>query len=250
MSEQKTPWLDFAIRARVGSLHFHAKAQLRGCQAVLVGPSGAGKTTLLRILAGLLRPRGERGHAAKGIITLAGRTVWKSETSRWLPPMARGCGMVMQRAALFPGLSVRDNIAFGLRPLARAERERRVDEMATLFRVQPLLARKPSQLSGGEQQRVALARTLAPHPHVLLLDEPFAGLNLALKDAILTDLDLWLSATNTPALYVTHDVAEGWRLGMQPGAEVLRMEAGRIVAQGSAADVLADERASLLRALD
>lgn len=250
MAEQKTPWLDFSIRCSVGSLHFAAEAKLRGSQAVLVGPSGAGKTTLLRILAGLLRPGNGRGHAAEGTITLAGRTVWKSEIGRWLPPLARGCGMVMQRASLFPGLSVRDNIAFGLRDQSRAERERRIEEMSTLFRVQPLLTRKPSQLSGGEQQRVALARTLAPRPHVLLLDEPFGGLNLALKDAILADLDLWLTATNTPALYVTHDVAEGWRLGHQPGAEVLRIEAGRIVAQGPAASVLAEERSLLLRALD
>jgi molybdate transport system ATP-binding protein len=122
--------------------------------------------------------------------------------------------------------------------------------MAALFRLEGVLSRRPAQLSGGEQQRVAVARTLAPRPRVLLLDEPFAGLNLSLKDAILSDLESWLTATRTPVLYVTHDVAEAWRLGSRPGAEVLRMEDGCIVRQGPAAVVLAAERAQLLAALE
>jgi molybdate transport system ATP-binding protein len=122
--------------------------------------------------------------------------------------------------------------------------------MAALFRIESLLSRRPSQLSGGEQQRVSLARTLAPYPRVLLLDEPFAGLHLNLKDAILTDLENWLAAASTPVLYVTHDVAEAWRVGSRPGAEVLRMDDGRIVNQGSAAVVLGAERTRLLAALE
>jgi ABC-type molybdate transport system ATPase subunit len=122
--------------------------------------------------------------------------------------------------------------------------------MATLFRIEALLSRRPAQLSGGEQQRVAVARTLAPKPRVLLLDEPFAGLNFDLKNAILADLDSWLIRTETPALYVTHDVAEAWRLGSRPRAEVLRMESGRIVAQGRATDVLVADRAQLLDSLE
>jgi ABC-type sulfate/molybdate transport systems ATPase subunit len=147
-------------------------------------------------------------------------------------------------------MTARDNIAFGLHALSRVERERRVQEMAMLFRLEPVLSRRPSQLSGGEQQRVAVARTLAPHPRALLLDEPFAGLNFMLKDAILADLERWLSATRTPVLYVTHDVAEAWILGSRPDAEVLRMEDGRIVRQGSAAEILAAERAQLLMAFE
>jgi ABC-type sulfate/molybdate transport systems ATPase subunit len=247
------PWLAFAVHYgervhRAGErqksgLVLDAEASLRGSLAVLVGPSGAGKTSLLRSIAGLMRP--ERGY-----VSVAGRMVWESACALWLRPAERGCGLVTQRPALFPAMTARDNIAFGLHALPRQEREQRVEEMATLFRLQPLLSRRPAQLSGGEQQRVALARTLAPHPRVLLLDEPFAGLNLDLKSAILTDLESWLAKTQTPVLYVTHDVAEGWRLGSRPGAEVLRIEDGRIVRQGPAAEVLSVERAQLLASLE
>jgi ABC-type sulfate/molybdate transport systems ATPase subunit len=250
LARERTPWLEFSIRHQEGAVRLEAEARLRGSLAVLVGPSGAGKTTLLRAIAGLLRPNGSGNGVGSGFVNVGGRTAWRSGTSRWLAPAERGCGLVMQRPALFPALSARENIAFGLHYLTRAEQERRVQEMAALFRLEPFLGRRPSQLSGGEQQRLAVARTLAPRPPVLLLDEPFGGLNMSLKDAILTDLEMWLSAMNTPALYVTHDVAEGWRLGSHPGAEVLRMEAGRIVAQGPAAEVLAEERAQLLRALE
>jgi ABC-type sulfate/molybdate transport systems ATPase subunit len=236
-------WLKFAIHHAVHQLALAAEATLSGSLAVLVGPSGAGKTSLLRSIAGLMRPQ-------HGIVTIAGTTVCDSEHGIWLQPAERGCGLVMQRPALFPALTVRENIAFGLASLPREEREQRVQEMAALFRIEPLLARRPAQLSGGEQQRVAVARTLAPRPRVLLLDEPFAGLNLDLKTAILTDLERWLSRTGTPALYVTHDVAEAWRLGSRSDAEVLRMESGRIVAQGRAADVLAADRAQLFRTLE
>ena len=235
------PWLEFAVHHRQFSLA--AEASLRGSLAVLVGPSGAGKTSLLRCIAGLVRPQ-------HGEIRILGKTVLDGGRGVWLPPMARRCGLVMQRPALFPALMVAENIAFGLHALPREERNRRVSEMAALFRLEPLMERRPAELSGGEQQRVSVARTLAPHPGVLLLDEPFAGLNMSLKDAILTDLEGWLAASDTPAVYVTHDVADAWRMGCRPGAEVLRMEAGRIVRQGTAAEVLAEERARLLASLD
>jgi ABC-type sulfate/molybdate transport systems ATPase subunit len=247
------PWLAFAVyhgarahgeaHGKESGLTLAAEASLRGSLAVLVGPSGAGKTSLLRSIAGLMRP-------GRGYVTVAGTIVWESARGLWLRPADRGCGLVTQRPALFPAMTAADNIAFGLHALPREERERRVQEMAELFRIEPMLSRRPAQLSGGEQQRVAVARTLAPHPRVLLLDEPFAGLHMDLKDAILTDLENWLAAARTPVLYVTHDVAEAWRMGSRPGAEVLRMDEGRIVSQGSAATVLAAERTRLLAALE
>jgi molybdate transport system ATP-binding protein len=247
------PWLAFSIhhgmhgRIPAGDLEsgltLAAEASLSGSLAVLVGPSGAGKTSLLRSIAGLMRPR-------HGYVSVAGKTVWDSARAIWLRPAERGCGLVTQRSALFPAMTARDNIAFGLHALSREECEQRVREMVALFRLEPVLSRRPSQLSGGEQQRVAVARTLAPHPRLLLLDEPFAGLNQDLKDAVLTDLESWLTETRTPVLHVTHDVAEAWRLGTRPGAEVLRIEDGRIVSQGPAAIVLAAERAQLLASLE
>ncbi len=240
--EGDTPWLSFAIHHREGGLTLAAEATLRGSIAVLMGPSGAGKTSLLRSIAGLMRP--QSGH-----VTVAGASAWNSETGLWRKPGERSCGLVMQRPALFPAMTVAGNIAFGLHAIPRAERAQRVEEMAALFRLKPLLLRRPAQLSGGEQQRVALARALAPRPRVILLDEPFVGLHQSLKDAILTDLECRLKETHTPMLHVTHDVAEAWRLGARTDAEVLRMEDGRIVAHGSAADVLGQERARLLDSL-
>lgn len=237
------PWLSFAIHHSAGALTLAAEASLSGSLAVLVGPSGAGKTSLLRSIAGLMRP--ERGY-----VTVADTIAWESESDVWLKPAERGCGLVTQRPALFPALTARENIAFGLNALRREERDARVQEMAALFRIEALLSRRPAQLSGGEQQRVAVARTLAPRPRLLLLDEPFAGLNLELKSAILTDLEDWLAQARTPALYVTHDVAEAWRIGSRPDAEVLRMESGCIIAQGSAVEVLAEDRTRLLSALE
>ena len=239
----QVPWLKFAIHHSAGQLTLAAQATLSGSLAVLVGASGAGKTSLLRSIAGLMRPQ-------RSSVTIAGAIVGDSEHDVWVKPAARGCGLVMQRPALFPAMTARENIAFGLHTLRQEAREVRVQEMAKLFRIEALLSRRPAQLSGGEQQRVAVARTLAPKPRVLLLDEPFAGLNLDLKSAILTDLESWLTRTETPALYVTHDVAEAWRLGSRPRAEVLRMESGRIVAQGRATDVLVADRAQLLDSLE
>jgi ABC-type sulfate/molybdate transport systems ATPase subunit len=246
-------WLAFAVhhgthahrktRRKESGIILAAEASLRGSLAVLVGPSGAGKTSLLRSIAGLMRPQ-------HGYVSVAGTLVWDSARAVWVRPAQRGCGLVTQRPALFPSMSARDNVAFGLHALPREVREQRVQEMAALFRIESLLSRRPSQLSGGEQQRVAVARTLAPRPRVLLLDEPFAGLNLELKDAILTDLENWLATTGTPVLYVTHDVAEAWRMGSRANAEVLRMEEGRVIAQGSVTQVLATERTLLLSALE
>ncbi len=167
---------------------------------VLVGPSGCGKSTLLRIIAGL-------DAAATGRIELDGSDVTA------LPPERRRIGLVFQDHALFPHRSVEQNIAFGLRHLDRRARARRVDEVLELVRLPGVGKRYPHELSGGEQQRIALARALAPDPAVVLLDEPFASLDSTLRDDVRTDVVAALRARNAAAVLVTHERAEALALG-------------------------------------
>jgi ABC-type sugar transport system ATPase subunit len=205
VGEQSTPWLAFDIHhgtrasnvERASGLTLAAKAVLSGSLAVLVGPSGAGKTSLLRSIAGLMRPR-------RGYVRVAGTTVWDSEQAVWLRPAQRGCGLVTQRSALFPAMTARDNIAFGLHAFSREERERRVREMAALFRLEAVLSRRPAQLSGGEQQRVAIARALVNRPKILLADEPTGNLDSATGEAILALLREQ-SARGMTIVMVTHE---------------------------------------------
>lgn len=167
---------------------------------VLIGPSGCGKSTLLRLIAGL-EPDGT---ARVGVHD---RPVGE------LPPEKRGIGLVFQDHALFPHLQVDRNIAFGLRHLDRKQRARRVDELLELVRLPGVQAKYPHELSGGEQQRIALARALAPGPGVVLLDEPFANLDELLRDELRTDVIAALRTNKTAALLVTHDRDEALALG-------------------------------------
>ena len=168
----------------------------------LHGPSGSGKSTLLRIVAGLDRPRSGSVHLDADDIT------------DW-PSHLRTIGMVFQDGALFPHMSVAENIGYGLRTqgIKKAERRHRVDEMLTLIRLDTFGARSVSNLSGGEQQRVALARALAPRPRALLLDEPFSSLDSELRVALATEVREVLRMTGTTAVIVTHDRAEASRFG-------------------------------------
>lgn len=188
---------------------------------VLFGPSGSGKTTLLRCLAGLERPD-------EGRIQL-GSTVWfDAATGRHLPPQRRRIGFLFQDYALFPHRTVVGNIAFGLTHLPRAERLRRVDELLTLFELEGLADRYPHELSGGQQQRVALARALAPHPQLLLLDEPLSALDSPTRHVLRHKLRRWLQTLNLAAVVVTHDWLEASTLGEQ----VLVLDEGRVLQQG------------------
>lgn len=233
-----TPFLTAEIEHRIGTLDLSISFSLTSPWTVLFGPSGAGKSTILRILAGLIQPR-------NGRITLLNHTLLNMSRGLSIPPGKRRIGYVTQQPALFPHMTARRNVAFGLHSLAPAEREQRVEEMLRLFRVEALADRLPGELSGGEYQRVALARALAPEPKLLMLDEPFSGLDADLKESILGELTAWLAARSVPALYVSHDLAEAY----QTVADVIVIENGRLDVQGPVQQVLAPRRERLLRQL-
>ncbi|XXM70915.1 ABC transporter ATP-binding protein [Lysinibacillus sphaericus] len=162
----------------------------------ILGESGSGKSTLLRLISGLEIPRG-------GTIEIAGRQVAGRKT--FVQPENRGVGMVFQDYALFPHMSVRDNLLFGLSRLPRKERNPRVREMLELIQMTEFEKRYPHQLSGGQQQRIALARALAPKPELLLMDEPFSNLDASLKGAIRDELRTILKKANMTCIMVSHD---------------------------------------------
>ncbi|QID18128.1 ABC transporter ATP-binding protein [Nitrogeniibacter mangrovi] len=172
-----------------------------GAIGCLLGPSGCGKTTVLRAIAGFERVRG-------GEIVIGGQTV--SAPGVHVPPEQRRIGMVFQDYALFPHLSIRDNIGFGLHAAAPAERRARVDAMLDLVGLGALAQRYPHELSGGQQQRVALARALAPAPRLLLMDEPFSNLDVELRERLSLEVRRILKATGTTAILVTHDQHEAF----------------------------------------
>lgn len=176
----------------------------RGELVVLVGPSGSGKTTTLRLLAGFERPDG-------GTVELDGRLV--TGPDRHEPPERRRLGFVAQDLALFPHLDAWHNIAYGLRGWECADRDARVAELLDLVGLAGLGSRMPHQLSGGMAQRVALCRALAPRPAVLLLDEPFASLDQALRVALRDEVRRLLSATRQTVVMVTHDQEEALSMG-------------------------------------
>ena len=171
---------------------------------VIVGPSGSGKTTFLRLLAGFETPD-------EGTISLNGRTMAGPGT--WVPPEARHLGMVFQDYALFPHMTVFQNVAFGLNGWPRRTRDRRTRQMLEMVHMDHLSRRYSHQLSGGEQQRVALARSLAPNPLALLLDEPFSNLDPQLRDQLRAGVKNILRTSGVTAVYVTHDQREALYMG-------------------------------------
>ena len=188
----------------------------------LLGPSGCGKTTLLRLIAGF-------EHPSAGLITLNGQEITH------LPPYKRPVNTVFQNYALFPHLSVADNIAFGLEMLDKPKPEIRkiVDEMLELVQMGDLRGRRTSEISGGQQQRVALARALAPHPQVLLLDEPLSALDLKLRKEMQIELKRLQSETGITFIFVTHDQEEALTMSDR----VAVMSEGRILQIGSPREI-------------
>ncbi len=189
-----------------------------GC---LLGPSGCGKTTLLRAIAGF-EP------LINGSITLQGQVISHAELS--IPPEKRGIGMVFQDYALFPHLSVADNIAFGIRQQSAKARKQRVEQLLELVKLPGFGKRYPHELSGGQQQRVALARALAPCPRLLLLDEPFGSQDMELRERLAREVREILKQEAITALLVTHDQYEAFAMADEIGV----MQAGDLQQWGTA----------------
>lgn len=181
---------------------------LRGSTAILFGPSGSGKTTVLRSVAGLEKPD-------SGIIQFGGELWFDSSRRTFTPPEKRNIGLLFQEYALFPHLTVRENIEYGLDHISRPERRRISDEMMRLFEITELADRLPRQISGGQMQRAALARAVAPQPRILLLDEPLAALDRPARGRLRTELRRLLERVQIPSLVVTHDRSEAISLGHQ-----------------------------------
>jgi spermidine/putrescine ABC transporter ATP-binding subunit len=192
---------------------------------VLLGPSGCGKTTTLRMIAGLTEP------------TLGAISIGETDVTR-LPPRARNVGMVFQDYALFPNMTVAENIGFGLaeRRVPRAEIAKRVSEMLALIRMAEFGARYPSQLSGGQQQRVALARALAYQPRVLLMDEPLGALDQKLREEMQRELTRIQRDLRITTVFVTHDQQEAMTLADR----IVVMNRGRIEQSGTPRDLYGD----------
>jgi molybdate transport system ATP-binding protein len=173
---------------------------------VIFGPSGAGKSTLLDCIAGLLNPQ-------SGKIAVNSATLFDSDATINVRSEHRRIGYVFQSLALFPHMSVLRNVTYGLANLAPEQQTQRASEILAAFRIDAFAARKPGELSGGEQQRVALARALVTQPRILLLDEPMTGLDSNLKTSITQDLLSWNAQHKIPILYVTHSKDEAAALG-------------------------------------
>jgi ABC-type Fe3+/spermidine/putrescine transport system ATPase subunit len=186
---------------------------------VIVGPSGSGKSTLLNIVAGLLAPD-------------AGTVRFGGDDVTGVAPEERGVGYVFQSYALFPHMTVAENVAFGL-IRSSMNKEARVAEMLRAFRIEPLAQRKPHELSGGERQRVALARALARDPRVLLLDEPLAALDAQLRETLRYELARVFREQKRTVLYVTHDRAEA----MAIADRIVVLRVGRVEQSGTPADI-------------
>jgi putative spermidine/putrescine transport system ATP-binding protein len=189
---------------------------------VLLGPSGCGKTTTLRLIAGLDVPD-------------SGRVLFNDEDVTELPIEKRNIGMVFQSYALFPNMTVEENIAYGLvvRKIAGAERKKRVGEMLEMMHIESLADRQIAQLSGGQKQRVALARAIAPRPRALLLDEPLTALDARLRETLRVDINALLRSLGITTVYVTHDQAEAMALGDR----IAVMEKGCISQVGTPQDI-------------
>ncbi len=225
------PILTFDIRKRfeteASSFELDVAATVPAGITIVFGPSGAGKTTLLECIAGLLVPNFAH-------IAIGGEIFFDSSRKFCLETRRRRIGYVFQDLALFPHLTVQQNIGYGIRNLEKSEQERRTSAILEAFRISGLERRRPANISGGERQRVALARALVTDPRVLLLDEPLAALDTSTKSKIIDDLRAWNTLHHIPVLYVTHSREEAIALG----EHLVMLENGRLVGERNPAELL------------
>jgi molybdate transport system ATP-binding protein len=241
-----SPWLTVHLEHRFQSngagFHLHLAFSAYAQRTVVFGPSGSGKSSLLRAIAGLLKPD-------VATIQFHGTTVCQnardSKPAIFVPAEKRRVGLVMQSPAVFPHLTASGNIAFAMRGKDRSAQKEKITQLLQIVEAESLAARWPRELSGGQLQRVAIARTLAAEPTILLLDEPFAALDALSRQQISKNLHQWALERGVPVLTVTHNLEEVFAAG----DKVLTMEEGRVMAQGTPERVLAIQRERLLQIL-
>ncbi len=244
---------EVSIQHCAGPIGLDVQFTLEAPWTALFAPSGAGKTTILRIIAGLDRPDTGRivFHSTRPPQPPTDAAYLDTAAHVDVPAHERAVRMVAQRPALFPHLTVLKNVTYRMPSTVLIgeeihSNEHHLEDVLRLCRIGHLTGKMPSQLSGGERQRVALARTIAVGPsRLLMLDEPFTGLESDLRDDLIRDLKVWCSRTGTPVLLVTHNIGEVFAAQ----AHVLKMEGGRITASGPAAEVLASDRERLIQRL-
>lgn len=218
--------LEVQISKKLENFTLDVSFTATGAPMGILGPSGAGKSMLLRLIAGLERPD-------RGRIALNGRVLFESERRVDVPARDRHVGMLFQHYALFPHLTVAQNVAFGLQDLPLAQREARLAEALERTHAAALRDRYPRQISGGEQQRAALARALSTEPQALLLDEPLSALDTHLRGQMEALLSETFAVFERPALVVTHNMEEAYRLT----AQLLVLIRGRVAAFGPREDI-------------
>ena len=219
--------LEVDVSARLGAFNLDARFDSDSRVVALFGRSGAGKTTLANAIAGILRP-------ARGRIALDGQTLFDSATRVFIAPENRRIGYVFQDSLLFPHLDVRDNLMYGRKRCGDARQEARPETIIDLLGLQPLLARRPVALSGGEKQRVAIGRALLAAPRLLIMDEPLASLDQERRGEILKYVERLRDELDMPIVYISHSVGEVSRLA----DTLVVLSGGGVVADGPIEDVM------------
>ena len=224
--------LEVNITKKLDGFTLHANFAARSTATAILGASGCGKSMTLRCIAGIAKPDAGR-------IVLDGRVLFDSAQHIDLPPQQRGVGLLFQNYALFPNMTVEQNVLCGLKAEKdKAARKARCAEMLQAMRLESLAKRYPAQLSGGQQQRTALARILVGRPKILMLDEPFSALDSYLREEVEGEVGSLLSGFDGTALLVTHNRDEAYRLC----PEMVVLDSGRVLRTGHTRDVFADPR--------